>query len=97
MGSGNGFLENDSHDSCSGRGKIAWPLAFTANGGVHFTTHGNWQHRKLELYDPKSDQVTDTGIKLGNYAGTRRRIYGYSVCLSMLCSPSVGKSSRSII
>ncbi|KAH0980682.1 hypothetical protein GBA52_007859 [Prunus armeniaca] len=65
-------------------GKIAWPLAFTANGGVHFTTYGNWQHRKLELYDPKSEQVTDTGIKLGNYGGTRRRIYGYSESLILL-------------
>ncbi|XP_008232414.1 PREDICTED: F-box/kelch-repeat protein At3g06240-like [Prunus mume] len=65
-------------------GKIAWPLAFTANGGVHFTTYGNWQHRKLELYDPKSEQVTDTGIKLGNYGGTRRRIYGYSESLVLL-------------
>ncbi|KAL6289772.1 hypothetical protein ACE6H2_007282 [Prunus campanulata] len=65
-------------------GKIAWPLAFTANGGVHFTTYENWQHRKLELYDPKSEQVTDTGIKLGTYNRTRRRIYGYSESLILL-------------
>ncbi|CAB4269435.1 unnamed protein product [Prunus armeniaca] len=66
-------------------GKIAWPLAFTANGGVHFTMrYENWQHRKLELYDPKLEQVTDTGIKLGTYGRTRRRIYGYSESLILL-------------
>ncbi|BFG21456.1 hypothetical protein CerSpe_077300 [Prunus speciosa] len=66
-------------------GKIAWPLAFTANSGVHFTTrYENWQDRKLELYDPKSEQVTDTGIKLGIYDRTRRRIYGYSESLILL-------------
>ncbi|VVA32468.1 PREDICTED: F-box [Prunus dulcis] len=32
------------------KGKIAWPLAFTANGGVHFTMrYENWQHRKLRV------------------------------------------------
>ncbi|XP_020412935.1 F-box/kelch-repeat protein At3g06240 [Prunus persica] len=71
--------------SLPAKGKIAWPLAFTANGGVHFTTrYENWQHRKLELCDPKSEQVTDTGIKLGTYSRTRRRIYGYSESLILL-------------
>lgn len=44
---------------------MAWPLGITTKGEVHLVARKeNSQSRELVLYDPKSQEVKDTGIEL---------------------------------
>ncbi|KAB2635533.1 F-box/kelch-repeat protein [Pyrus ussuriensis x Pyrus communis] len=65
-------------------GEIAWPLGITTKDEVHLAAgKENWHSRELVLYDPKSQQVKDTGIELSFY-GLSRYIEVYNESLVLL-------------